>query len=136
MKVAKHLGRSSAAYDQGSTNGLATLAPDLTEQEANFLVLKIMQELSDQLEQGEKQLDSTHVAAVSCSEQTQTVSLPGDTWGEHRVSDSQRQYHVSMYMAKETCVASHRGLQLCLPLMYCLGNVPIVGTSVTSRSGS
>jgi len=67
-KIIKHLGRSSAAYDQGSTNGLATSASDLTEQEANSLVLKIMQELSDQLEQVEKQLDSTHVAAVSRSE--------------------------------------------------------------------
>jgi hypothetical protein len=53
-----------------------------------------MQELSDQLEQVEKQLDSTHAVAVSRSEPTQTVSLPGYTWGEHRVSHSQRQYHV------------------------------------------
>jgi hypothetical protein len=93
-KISKHLGRSSASSDQGSTNGSATLASDLTEQEANSLVLKIMQELSDQLEQVEKQLGSIHVVAVSLSEPTQTVSLPGYTWGEHRVSHSQRQYHV------------------------------------------
>jgi hypothetical protein len=43
-KISKHLGRSSAASDQGSTNGSATLASDLTEQEANSLVLNIMQE--------------------------------------------------------------------------------------------
>jgi hypothetical protein len=53
-KISKHLGRRSAASDQGSTNGSATLASDLTEQEANSVVLKIMQELSDQLEQVEK----------------------------------------------------------------------------------
>ena len=35
VKISKHPGRSSAAYEQGSTNGLATLASDLTEQEAN-----------------------------------------------------------------------------------------------------
>jgi len=93
-KISKHLVRSIAASDEGSTNGSATLASDLTEQEANSLVLKIMQELSDQLEQIEKQLDSTHVVAVSRSEPTQTVSLPGYTWREYRVSHSQRQYHV------------------------------------------
>jgi hypothetical protein len=62
-EITMHLGRSSAASDQGSTNGSATLASVLTEQEAKSLVLKIMQELSDQLEQVEKQLDSTHVVA-------------------------------------------------------------------------
>ena len=93
-KISKHLVRSIAASDEGSTNGSATLASDLTEQEANSLVLKIMQELSDQLEQIEKQLDSTHVVAVNRSEPTETVSLPGYSWGEHRVSQSQRQYHV------------------------------------------
>jgi len=43
-KISKYLGRSSAASDQGSTNGSATLASDLTEQEANSVVLNIMQE--------------------------------------------------------------------------------------------
>lgn len=80
---------------QGSTNGSASAAPGLNEQEANS-VLKIMHELSDQLEQIEKHLDSsTHVATVNHPQPTQMVmvSMPGYTWGEH-AGRSQRQYHV------------------------------------------
>ncbi|RCV39641.1 hypothetical protein SETIT_8G239900v2 [Setaria italica] len=94
-KTSKHLGRSSASSNQGSTNGSASAAPGLNEQEANS-VLKIMHELSDQLEQIEKHLDSsTHVAAVNHPQPTQMVmvSMPGYTWGEH-AGCSQRQYHV------------------------------------------
>ena len=132
-----------------------------------------MQELSDQLEQAEKQLDSTHVAAVSRSEQTQMVSLPGYTWGEHRVSHSQRQYHIDgqgnvwTSYAANVCGITQRASALptahVLPgpisvpenntsnvssapvwtwdaaegiLTSDMGNVPVVGTSITSRSGS
>ena len=50
-----------------------------------------MQELSDQLDQVEKQLESsTHVAS---SQPTQMISLPGYTWGEHHASHGRRQYH-------------------------------------------
>nr|XP_034607267.1 uncharacterized protein LOC117867053 isoform X4 [Setaria viridis] len=94
-KTSKHLGRSSASSNQGSTNGSASAAPGLNEQEANS-VLKIMHELSDQLEQIEKHLDSsTHVATVNHPQPTQMVmvSMPGYTWGEH-AGRSQRQYHV------------------------------------------
>ncbi|PVH34634.1 hypothetical protein PAHAL_8G263000 [Panicum hallii] len=94
-KTSKHLGRSSAASNQGSTNSSFSAAPDLNEQKANSFVLKIMQELSDQLEQVEKQIESsTHVATVNCSQPTQMVSLPGYNWGEHHASPGQRQYHV------------------------------------------
>ena len=75
--------------------------PDLNEQEANLFVLKIMQELSDQLEQAEKQLESsTDVATVNRSQPTQMVSLPGYTWGEHHASPDRRRYHVD---GQETC---------------------------------
>ncbi|RLM69755.1 hypothetical protein C2845_PM17G14830 [Panicum miliaceum] len=94
-KTSKHLGRSSAASNQGSMNSSFSAAPDLNEQEANSFVLKVMQELSDQWEQEEKQLkSSTHVGTVNRSQPTQMVSLPGYTWGEHHASHSQRQYHV------------------------------------------
>jgi len=60
-----------------------------------LFVLKIMQELSDQLEQAEKQLESsTDVATVNRSQPTQMVSLPGYTWGEHHASPGRRRYHV------------------------------------------
>ena len=132
-----------------------------------------MQELSDQLEQVEKQLDSTRVAAVSHSEPTQTMSLPGYTWGEHRVSHSQRQYHVdgqgnvwtsyaanvcgitqgasalptSHVLPGSISVPENNTLNgICAPvwtwdaaeaiLTSDMGNVPVVGTSITSRSGS
>lgn len=93
-KTSKHLGRSCASSNHGSTKGSASAAAGLNEQEANS-VLKIMQQLSDQLEQVEKQLDScTHVAAVNRPQTSQLVSMPGYTWGEHHASRSQRQYHV------------------------------------------
>ncbi|KAJ1282017.1 hypothetical protein BS78_03G017900 [Paspalum vaginatum] len=94
-KPSRHLGRSCASLDQVTTNGSASVGPNLTEQEAASLVVKIMQELSDQLDEVEKQLESnTHVATVNCSQPTVTVSLPGYTWGEHRISQGQRTYHV------------------------------------------
>ncbi|CAL4990933.1 unnamed protein product [Urochloa decumbens] len=94
-KARKHLGRSRAASDQGSMNSSASAAPCLNEQEANSLVSKVMQELSGQLEQAEKQLKpSNHAASVNCTQPTQMVSLPGYTCGEHHASHSQRQYHV------------------------------------------
>ncbi|CAO1940170.1 unnamed protein product [Urochloa humidicola] len=86
-KTRKHVGRSRAGSDQGSTNGSASAAPGLNEQEANSFVLKIMQELSDQFE------PSNHAASVNRPQPTRMVSLPGYTWGEH-ASHGQRQHHV------------------------------------------
>ncbi|OEL19136.1 hypothetical protein BAE44_0019845 [Dichanthelium oligosanthes] len=94
-KTNKHVQRSCTALNQVSMNCSASAAPDLNEKEANSLVLKIMQDLSDQLEQVEKQLESsTNVATVNHSQPPQMVSRPGYTWGEHQASRSQRQYHV------------------------------------------
>ncbi|KAL6907908.1 hypothetical protein ACP4OV_002078 [Aristida adscensionis] len=90
-----HVESSMPCWNEEGTNGLASVAPNLTEPEANSLVLKVMQELSDQLQETEKQFVSKNPDATENRLQpTQTVPLPGKTPKKHRTSLIQRHHYV------------------------------------------
>ncbi|KAL6592148.1 hypothetical protein ACP70R_049600 [Stipagrostis hirtigluma subsp. patula] len=94
-KTSWHLEKSSTSWNEANTNGSASAAPNPTEQEADCLVLKVMQELSDQLQQEEKQLMSDiHGASEDCLQPTRKSSLPEKTRKKHRASQNQRQQYV------------------------------------------
>nr|CAB3492262.1 unnamed protein product [Digitaria exilis] len=138
-KTKKHPWRSSASSKQGSTNGSASRAPDHYEQETNSF-LKMMQELSDELKQVEKQLESStsiDAATVNRLQPAQMVSLPGYTWGEHHMSRGHRQYHVDgqgntwvNYAANSHPDGSVMAQGLALPTTHLLHNIYIPQNNV------
>ncbi|XP_044363895.1 uncharacterized protein [Triticum aestivum] len=99
-KPIKQTGRKEEHAEGGPhgmavVDGFASVVQNLAKPVEYFNVADVIQESSDQWQQGDVQFESkAHGGTEDRSKLTEMVSLPGNTWEKHPATDSPRRYHV------------------------------------------
>ncbi|XBH55571.1 hypothetical protein VPH35_077635 [Triticum aestivum] len=99
-KPIKQAGRKEEHAEGGPNgmavvDGLALVVKNLAKPAEYFNVADVIQESSDQWQQGDVQFESkAHGGTEDRSKLTEMVSLPDNTWEKHPATDSPRRYHV------------------------------------------
>jgi hypothetical protein len=87
-------GRPGGPWKQNS-DGLASRVQNVAEPADYFNVANVVQQSSDQWQQGAEQFESkTDDGTVDHSKQTHMVPWPDNTWVKHRATGNPRRYHV------------------------------------------